>query len=131
MSFLHSLYVGDFELLDESHLRMHRTSDDPVFSPVVRRSLDSGQVDRLLAECTSSEGLSTIPLDSSIQLADGYLICDRYSLSAEEIGFLRRLVEETGSRMFERTCEVSLDELSSKREARNAGEAIASPASIS
>jgi hypothetical protein len=116
VSFLHLIYVGDFELVDGLRPVMARTTDDPIYKPVVRKPLDLGVVERLVSECSMPGESGVLPGDWSIWLEDGYLACDQYALGVEEIRFLRRLVEETGCRLFERSSEVSPDDLTPKRE---------------
>jgi hypothetical protein len=114
MSFLHLAYIGDFELDDATTLRMTWTSDDPIRKPVVRRPLDLDMIKQLVSEFTAPEEAGVFPADWSIRLDNGYLVCDRYALDVEEIQFLRRLVEKTGCRLFERGFEVSVDDLEPK-----------------
>jgi hypothetical protein len=130
VSFLHLIYVGDFEVSDGSSLQMTRTSDDPIYKPVVRHPIDLEVVARLIPEGLAMAGSRVIPADWSIWLEDGYLVADRYALGVEEVRFLWKLVEETGYRLFERSFEVSVDDLTPKDHHAIAGEVPSSPASI-
>ena len=115
MSFLHLVYVGDFEVSDGPCLRMTRTTDDPIYKPVVRRPLDLGVVERLASKGDGTGETGVLPAAQPIWAEGGYLVCDRYALGVDEILFLRRLVEETGCRLFERSFEISVDDLTPSR----------------
>lgn len=111
MSFLHLIYIGDFEVSDKSCLQMTRTADNPIYKPVIRRPIDLGVVAHLIPVDLALTDSGVIPGDWSISLEDGYLVADRYALGVEEIRFLKRLVEAIGYRLFERAFEVSVDDL--------------------
>jgi hypothetical protein len=111
MSFLHLVYIGDFELDGGVTLRMGSTPDDPIRRPVVRRPIDLDIIKRLVPDGSLTEGAGVFPDNWSIRLENGYLVCDHYALDLEEIPFLRRLVEESDCRLFERGFEVSVDDL--------------------
>jgi hypothetical protein len=127
VSLLHLVYVGDFEVSDGS--RLLRTPDDPIYKPVVRRPIDLSVVERLVTECSEPGESGVIPNGWSIWLKDGYLVCDQYALGVEEVHFLKRLVEETGCRLFERSFEVSPNDLTPRREAAKVGGVPSSPVS--
>jgi hypothetical protein len=111
MSYLHLIYVGDFELSEVGILRLTWTPEDPVRKPVVRTPLDPVVLKRLALECSPFDEAGVIPSNWCIQLENGYLVCDRYGLGAEQIQFLKRLVEETSCRLYERGFEISVDDL--------------------
>jgi hypothetical protein len=104
MSFIHYIYVGDFELIDGLSLRFARTLEDPRPKVVVRRPLDLRVAERLVSECSGPGESGVIPESWSI-----------WPEGVEEIRFLRRLKEETGCRLFEWSHEVSIDHLTPRR----------------
>ena len=115
MSFLHLIYVGDFER-DGPSIRLARTPDDPILRPVVRRPIDPSLVERLASDLPAGGGTG-VPAAWHLWDEGGYLACDRYGLGVDEILFLRRLVEEAGCRLFERGFEISVDDLTPRKEA--------------
>ncbi len=129
VSLIHLIYAGDFEFEEDSRLRMTRTPEHPIYKPVVRRPLDLGVVERLVTECSEHGESGVIPNGWSIWLKDGYLVCDQFALGVAEVHFLKRLVEETGCRLFERSFEVSPDDLTPRCEAAKVGGVPSSPAS--
>ena len=129
MSLVHLIYAGDFELVDGSCLLMANSPDDPIYKPVVRLPLDLGVVKRLVQECSTPGESVIIPSSWSIWREDGYLACDRYALGVAEVRFLKRLVEETGCRLFERSLEVPVGDLTPRWDAAKAEEVPSSSAS--
>jgi hypothetical protein len=107
MSFLHQILVGDFEK-DGDQVRFE-AAPDGLIHPVVRSPI-SPEIPVKLAS------------DGSIWLEDGYLTCDRESLGPEEIAFLKRLIEETGSQILDRFVLISVDDLVPREQVVHAGE---------
>ena len=127
MSFLHLIYVGDFER-DGPIAQFTRTPGDPTFKPVVRTPIDLNIVDRLVSALINPcEATGAFPASWHIWREDGYLACDRYALSVDEILFLKRLTGQTDCRLFERAFEVSVDDLIPSRQVTHVGEVPSSP----
>ena len=121
MSFLHKLYVGDFELDNGGWLRMANTPDDPIRKPVVRHPIDLDVVQRLASKYHAPGETGILPAAWPIWAEDGYLACDRYALGTEEIHFLRQLAEAIHCRFFELFFEVPLDDLTPTMRAVSGG----------
>lgn len=110
MSFIHYLFVGDFDR-DEHGIRFVRPGPGEPFRPVVARPLTPNMVAAAVRDVTGGAN-ETIPNDWSAWLDDGFLICDRYTKNPREIEFISRLVEQTGYSLYDRSVheEVSLPE---------------------
>ena len=95
MAFLHYLFLGHFEHDGEVVVFAKRPSDR-VYRPVVRRPIDTEAIKAVLRKVKEAavEDLA-FPDDWKIWLADGYLVCDKYTRNQEAINFIARLVERT------------------------------------
>ena len=93
---LHYLYVGHFDR-DEHGVRFARSDEDPIYRPVVTRSLTALGLSAFVRDATG-ERASLIPDDWSAWLEQirGYVICDFYLRNPEEIEFVSQLVEREG-----------------------------------
>lgn len=96
MSFLHLIYLGDFEH-DGEFVRFRNAPDDPILKPVVRRPLNLEEVKQIARQAgIQGTGQAIFPDHWKIWVEEGYLSGDRYALDPEVIGFIRRLVKATG-----------------------------------
>ena len=90
VSFIHYLFVGHFEREDD-HVKFAK-GDDGMYRPVVRTPIDPGE----------------LPADGSAWLADGYLICDKYTKNEREVEFITQLVEATGCDLYDAAAHVDI-----------------------
>jgi hypothetical protein len=95
MSFIHYLFLGHFEH-DGALVRFSKRPDDPVYRPVIRRSLDTAVLRAVFLETTGRDvDEITFPDDWMVWMDDGYLVCDKYTRNPEVIDFITRLAERT------------------------------------
>ena len=91
MSFVHLVFVGDFER-DGEWIRYANSPDNPILKPVVRRPIDLNLI-RRLAGTAGAESHDELLLASwGLWLEDGYLGANRYALTADGINFIARVV---------------------------------------
>jgi hypothetical protein len=110
MSFIHHLFVGDFER-DENGIRFGRPGPTEPYRPVVAQPLTQDVVAAVVREVTG-RAREAIPTEWSSWLDDGYLVSDKYTRNAEEIDFISKLVERTGYSLYDRAAhtEISLSD---------------------
>lgn len=83
MSFIHYLFAGHFER-EDGHIKFTR-GEDGAYRPVVRAPLDPCE----------------LPPEWAAWVADGYLVCDKYTKNEQVIEFVVRLVEATGCDLYD------------------------------
>ena len=106
MSFIHYLFVGDFER-DEHGVRFARPGPGAPYRPVVARPLTENVVAAAVKDVTGG-AIETIPNDWSAWLDDGFLICDRYTKNLREIEFISALVERAGYSLYDRAAHTDI-----------------------
>ncbi|MBV9125752.1 MAG: hypothetical protein JO112_20575, partial [Planctomycetes bacterium] len=110
MSFLHYLFLGHFEH-NGNTVRFSKSASNPVYHPVVLRSLDREAIKATLQENQGRNGEDLVfPENWGIWLEEGYLVCDKYTKVEEAIHFITRLVERTDCEIYDVSarCEISL-----------------------
>ena len=101
MSFIHYLLIGHFDR-EDGHVRFTRPAPDAAYRPVVLRPLDPATVDTVLREVRGEQAEAGIlPDDWSAWIEGGYLVCDKYTRNEAEVEFVARLVERTGSIIYD------------------------------